>query len=124
MADESEEVNTAVEDVEANQQSEEVPEAEPSGECPGSDAPEAAETTAAAPAPAPASDGGWSGPLLSLARRATETISSGVSYAAAPRNHSQSSAASSPTDKEPENEVSTTGKKLPGLTRLLATLGG
>uniref|UniRef100_A0A8D0CX28 RUN and FYVE domain containing 1 n=1 Tax=Sander lucioperca TaxID=283035 RepID=A0A8D0CX28_SANLU len=89
MADEAGEVNTAVEDGEAKQQLDEpeVSETAPDCESGGSDRQERTEK----PAPA-AAESSWSAPILSLARKATETISSGVSYAAAPRNPSQGSA--------------------------------
>ncbi|XP_059201889.1 RUN and FYVE domain-containing protein 1 [Centropristis striata] len=111
MADEAGEVNTATEDGEAKQLDEpEVSEAAPQGESGGSDEQEPAEK----PAPA-AAESSWSAPILSLARKATETISSGVSYASAPRNPSQAPAASSTADKEPENDLNNTSKKLPVL---------
>ncbi|KAM3612213.1 uncharacterized protein V6R79_004763 [Siganus canaliculatus] len=114
MADETGEVNTAVEDGEAEQQVDEpeVFEAAAADESGGSDAPEPAEK--ASPA---ATDNSWSAPLLSLARKATETISSGVSYAAAQRNPSQGSAVSSPTEREPENDVNSSSTKLPVLPK-------
>ncbi|KAI3351898.1 hypothetical protein L3Q82_020726 [Scortum barcoo] len=124
MADESEEVNTAAEDGEATQHTdEEVSAAAEEGESGSSDgqdrpeqpAPVPASAPAPAPvpasAPAPAPDSSWSAPILSMARKATETISSGVSYAAAPRKPS----VSSPTEKEPENDLNNTAKKLPVL---------
>uniref|UniRef100_A0A668ASU0 RUN and FYVE domain containing 1 n=1 Tax=Myripristis murdjan TaxID=586833 RepID=A0A668ASU0_9TELE len=52
----------------------------------------------------PVAESSWSAPILSLARKATETISSGVSYGAALRHPSTGSTASSPTEKEPEND--------------------
>lgn len=111
MAAEAGEVNTAVEDGEAKQQLDgpEVSEAAPDGESGGSDEQQPAQE----PAPA-ATESSWSAPILSLARKATETISSGVSYAAAPRNPSQGSAVSSPVEKESENELNNTSKMLPG----------
>lgn len=116
MADEAGEVNTAVEDTDAKQQQDEpqVSGAATDGEAGDSDAQSPAEK----PSPA-AAESTWSAPILSLARKATETISSGVSYAAAPRKSTQGSAASSPTEKEPENHVSNTCKKLPGMLWLL-----
>ncbi len=74
-----------------------------------SDGPDHAEKSAPA-----AAENSWSAPLLSLARKATETISSGMSYAAAPRNPSQGSAPSSPTEQEPEKDFNNTPRKLPG----------
>ncbi|XP_031175159.2 RUN and FYVE domain-containing protein 1 [Sander lucioperca] len=113
MADEAGEVNTAVEDGEAKQQLDEpeVSETAPDCESGGSDRQERTEK----PAPA-AAESSWSAPILSLARKATETISSGVSYAAAPRNPSQGSAVSSPTERESENDFNNTSKKLPVLS--------
>ncbi|XP_049441317.1 RUN and FYVE domain-containing protein 1 [Epinephelus fuscoguttatus] len=112
MADEAGEVNTAVEDSEAEQQLDEpeVSEAAPEAESGSSDGQERTEK----PAPA-ATENSWSAPILSLARKATETISSGVSYAAAQRHPSQGSAPSSPLEKEPENELNNTSRKLPVL---------
>uniref|UniRef100_A0A671U8W9 RUN and FYVE domain containing 1 n=1 Tax=Sparus aurata TaxID=8175 RepID=A0A671U8W9_SPAAU len=112
MADEAGEVNTAVEDGEAelHQDEPEVSEPDIVGDAGGSHEPEPPEKT-----PQPPAESSWSAPLLSLARKATETISSGVSYAAAPRNPSQGSAASSPAEREPENDLNSTSKKLPVL---------
>lgn len=112
MDDEAGEVNTVVEDGEAGEQRDEpeVSKAETDGEFGGSDGLDRNEKST----PAAAAENSWSAPLLSLARKATETISSGVSYAAAPRNPSQGSAASSPTEREPENDLNNTSKKLPG----------
>ncbi|CAN9514834.1 unnamed protein product [Ophioblennius macclurei] len=106
MADEAGEVNTAVED---REEKEEEDEAEASGAAEEGepDEPERSEPSGAAPS--------WSAPILSLARKATETISSGMSYAAAPRKASQGSAVSSPTDKEPDNDLNSTSKILPVL---------
>ncbi|XP_061783850.1 RUN and FYVE domain-containing protein 1 [Nerophis lumbriciformis] len=61
----------------------------------------------------PLVESSWSAPLLSLARKATETISSGVSYASARGNSAHGSAASPTAEKEPESELNSTGKKLP-----------
>uniref|UniRef100_A0A8D3D0G1 RUN and FYVE domain containing 1 n=1 Tax=Scophthalmus maximus TaxID=52904 RepID=A0A8D3D0G1_SCOMX len=74
MADEAVEVNTAVGDVESKQQPHEpeVSGAETDCEAGDSDGP------ARAARPTPAAENTWSAPLLSLARKATETISSGV----------------------------------------------
>ncbi|XP_061690642.1 RUN and FYVE domain-containing protein 1 [Syngnathoides biaculeatus] len=60
-----------------------------------------------------ASESSWSAPLLSLARKATETLTSGVSYAPVPRNSGHDSAESSAAEKEPETELNSAGKKLP-----------
>uniref|UniRef100_A0AAQ5XHX9 RUN and FYVE domain containing 1 n=1 Tax=Amphiprion ocellaris TaxID=80972 RepID=A0AAQ5XHX9_AMPOC len=109
MADEAGEVNTAVEGREEKQQQDELQVSGPAadGEPEGSDGQDRTETEALA-----AAESSWSAPILSLARKATETISSGMSYAAAPR---KSSSASSPTEKEPESDLSSTSKKLPVL---------
>ncbi|XP_069553045.1 RUN and FYVE domain-containing protein 1 isoform X2 [Brachyistius frenatus] len=112
MADEAGEVNTAVEDREEKQQLDESEVSTPAtdGEPDGSDGQGCMEKSAPA-----AQDNSWSAPILSLARKATETISSGMSYASAPRKSSQGAAVSSPTDKEPENDIDSTSKKLPVL---------
>lgn len=105
MADEAEEVNTPAEDGNTGQQVQgtEVSEAEKNSQFCSSDGPDPGEK------PAPAStEHSWSAPLLSFARKATETISSGVSYAATPRNPAQGAAASSPTNTLPENDINYT----------------
>lgn len=107
MADEAGEVNTAAEDGKPGQHLDEhevvkVETDSQFGRKDGSD-----RTERSVPAGAEHS---WSAPLLSLARKATETISSGVSYAAAPRNPSQGSNASSPTEKDSENDLNNTPK--------------
>lgn len=111
MADEAGEVNTAVEDGEAKQQQNEPEVSEPATDGESGDGDGEGRTEKSAPA---APENSWSAPILSLARKATETISSGVSYAAAPRKPSQGSAVSSPTEKEPENDLGSTSTKLPG----------
>lgn len=110
MADEAGEVNTLVQDGEAGEPRDElqVSKAEVDAEFGSSDGPERTERSS------PATENSWSAPLLSLARKATETISSGVSYAGGLRNPSQGSTASSPTEIEPENNLNSTAKKLPG----------
>lgn len=108
MADEAEEVNTPVEDGDTVQllQETEVSEAEKNEEFRSSNRPDPREK------PSPAStEHSWSAPLLSLARKATETISSGVSYAATPRNPTQGSAASSPTNTLSENDLNYTSNQ-------------
>ncbi|XP_068570594.1 RUN and FYVE domain-containing protein 1 isoform X2 [Cebidichthys violaceus] len=109
MADEAGEVNTAVEGSEPKQQLDEpqVSEAVPDDESDDSDGQDRTENPAPVPAAAASS---WSAPILSLARKATETISSGVSYAAAQR-----SAASAPTELESNNDLNNTSKTLPVL---------
>lgn len=117
MADEAGEVNTLVRDGEAGEQRDElqVSKAETDAEFGGSDGPERTERSS------PATENSWSAPLLSLARKATETISSGVSYAGGLRNPSVGSTASSPTEMEPENNLNNTSKKLPGTLCLFVT---
>lgn len=107
MADEAEEVNTAADDGDAALplQETEVSEAETNGEFRSSDWPD----PGSKPSPASA-EHSWSAPLLSLARKATETISSGVSYATTPRNPAQGSAASSPTTALCENDLYTSNQ--------------
>lgn len=59
-----------------------------------------------APIDKPVTESNWSTPILSLARKATETISSGVSYGAAFRNATSSgSATSSPTCPTKQNST-------------------
>lgn len=108
MADEAEEVNTPAEDGVTVQQLQEtkVSKAEKNEEFESSDRPDRGEK----PSPAP-TEHSWSAPLLSLARKATETISSGVSYAAAPRNPTQGSAASSPTNTLSQNDLNYTSNQ-------------
>lgn len=112
MADEAEEVNTVAEDGGADEQKNEVDASthETEGELGCHDGPDRTEKF---PATA-AAENSWSAPLLSLARKATETISSGVNYAASQRNPPQGSAMSSPTEKEAENDVDNASKRLPG----------
>lgn len=113
MADEAEEVNTVTEDGEAGEQKNESESStdETQGDLECHDVPD---RTDMFPTTAPA-ENSWSAPLLSLARKATETISSGVNYAASQRNPSQGSAVSIPTENEPENDVGNFSKRLPGL---------
>ncbi|KAK2849346.1 hypothetical protein Q5P01_009180 [Channa striata] len=108
MADEAGEVNTAVRDGEAKPQ---LGEAQDSGAASDESGNDDGHGRKEKTTPAAAAENSWSAPILSLARKATETISSGVIYAQ--RNHSQGSAVSSPTDKEPENDPSGAAKKLP-----------
>lgn len=119
MADQTLEVNTAVEDhVEKPDPGEQevsgpATDDEPTGtQC--RDPPENTHPAAA--------ESGWSAPILSLARKATETISSGMSYAAAPRKASQDSAVASAGEKEAENDLNSTAEKLPGKLKLFQTL--
>ncbi|XP_029961326.1 RUN and FYVE domain-containing protein 1 isoform X2 [Salarias fasciatus] len=106
MADEAGEVNTAVEDLEEKQEEDEAEESGAAEER-EPDGPERSEESGSAHS--------WSAPILSLARKATETISSGMSYAAAPRKSSQGSAACSPTEDEPGTDLNSTSKILPVL---------
>ncbi|XP_027864532.1 RUN and FYVE domain-containing protein 1 [Xiphophorus couchianus] len=110
MADQTLEVNTAVED---HVEKPEPGEQEVSGlatddEPTGSQCRDPPENTHPA-----AAENSWSAPILSLARKATETISSGMSYAAAPRKASQDSAVVSASEKEAENDLNSTAEKLP-----------
>ncbi|XP_029021485.1 RUN and FYVE domain-containing protein 2 [Betta splendens] len=107
MADETGEVNTVLEDGEAKPQLDE-PEVSRLALDGESDGHGLADKSVPVPP-----ENSWSAPILSLARKATETISSGVSYVAAPRRASQGSAASSPTESIPENDFMRTAKKLP-----------
>ncbi|KAF3693731.1 RUN and FYVE domain-containing protein 1 Rab4-interacting protein [Channa argus] len=108
MADEVGEVNTAVRDGEAKSHLGEAQESGVTSEVESVNSDGHGRTAKTAPA-----ENSWSAPILSLARKATETISSGVSYAAAPRNPLQASSGSSRTNTEPENDLSNTAKKLP-----------
>lgn len=112
MADEAEEVNTVADDGGAGEQTNEseasTDESRGNLEC--HDVPDRTEKFSATAA----AENSWSAPLLSLARKATETISSGVNYASSQRNSSQGSAVSSPTENEPENDVGNFSKRLPG----------
>ncbi|XP_028314837.1 RUN and FYVE domain-containing protein 1 [Gouania willdenowi] len=111
MADETEEVNIAAQDQNSQENSQDEPEApepttdgEPGGgsqeeECPDQHA-------------LPAAENHWSVPILSLARKATETISSGMSYAAAPRKVSHGPASCSGSDGGSEKDVNGTSSKL------------
>lgn len=108
MADEAGEVNTPADDGDAIQQLQgtEVSETETNGEFCSSDRPDSGEK------PSPAStEHSWSAPLLSLARKATETISGGVSYAATQRNPTQGSAPSSPTNTLSEHDLNYTANQ-------------
>ncbi|CAI5651703.1 RUN and FYVE domain-containing protein 1 [Oreochromis niloticus] len=111
MADEAGEVNTAVTERDEKQEQDEPKVLGPAtnGEPDGGSEQDWTER----PAPQVAEENSWSAPLLSLARKATETISSGISYAAVQRKPSQGSAASSPTENEAESDLSNSAKKLP-----------
>uniref|UniRef100_A0A8C7YQE2 RUN and FYVE domain containing 1 n=1 Tax=Oryzias sinensis TaxID=183150 RepID=A0A8C7YQE2_9TELE len=74
-----------------------------------------AEQDAAGISPSVAAENSWSAPIFSLARKASETISHGMSYAAAPRKLSHGSSASSSNEKESENDTSGSSKILPVL---------
>lgn len=77
-----------------------------------------AEQDAAGKPPSVAAENSWSAPIFSLARKASETISHGMSYAAAPRKLSHGSSASSSNEKEFENDTSGSSKILPGRLQL------
>ena len=119
MADEAGEVNTAVGDGDARRPSDEPGVSGAAAGVGSGDGEGSGRTENPAPA---APESAWSAPILSLARKATETISSGVSYAVAPRNPSQGSAASPPTEREPENDLGSASKKLPGRSLLCLPL--
>ncbi|KAK5611818.1 hypothetical protein CRENBAI_009520 [Crenichthys baileyi] len=109
MADQTLEVNTAVEDHVEKPEPEEsdvsgpATEDEPDGgQC--RDSPKKSHPAAA--------ESSWSAPILSLARKATETISSGMSYAAAPRKASQDSAVASSSYKEAGNHLNSSSENL------------
>lgn len=107
MADQTLEINTTAEDPVAKQQVDEAEvsgpaaQGEPDGGCDVRNSPEKS---------SPAADSSWSAPILSLARKATETISGGMSYAAAPRKPSLGS------ELEPENNLTNTPKKFTGIS--------
>ncbi|KAM3866897.1 RUN and FYVE domain-containing protein 1 [Diretmus argenteus] len=106
MADEAEETNTAVADGDAKQ-----PE-EPEVLGVETDVHERGQKEK------PVAESSWSAPILSLARKATETISSGVSYGAALRSPTSGSAACSPAERSSENDPSSSSsssKRLPVL---------
>ncbi|XP_068440798.1 RUN and FYVE domain-containing protein 1 isoform X2 [Clinocottus analis] len=118
MADEAGEVNTAVEESKETQQFDEpeVSETAPDGEYGDSGGRDRTETPPPPPpaASAPA-ESSWSAPIMSLARKATETISSGVSYAAAQSRPSLGSAASAPAERESGPDLNNASKTLPVL---------
>ncbi|CAB1324905.1 unnamed protein product [Coregonus sp. 'balchen'] len=100
MADGVGETNTAAEESEAKEEEPKVLEVLPDSHPVGISSDEEA------PKDKPATESNWSTPILSLARKATETISSGVSYRAALRNATSSaSAASSPTSPTIQNST-------------------
>ena len=105
MADEAAEINTAPEDGEAKQTEHEVLEVSPENKDPVDEQVQNDE---------PVTESTWTAPIFSLARKATETISSGVSYSAALRNSTSLSSLSPATDKPPEND-SSRAKMLTGL---------
>lgn len=111
MADQTLEVNTAVEDhVEKSEPGEpEVSVLETDNEPDGSHDRYSPEDTHSA-----AGGSSWSAPILSLARKATETISSGMNYAAAPRKPSRDFSIGSPSEKEAESDLNSTSEKCPG----------
>uniref|UniRef100_A0A4W5NST0 RUN and FYVE domain containing 1 n=1 Tax=Hucho hucho TaxID=62062 RepID=A0A4W5NST0_9TELE len=99
MADEVRETNTVAEESDVKEEPnvlEVLPDSHPVG----------ISSDEEAPIDKPATESNWSTPILSLARKATETISSGVSYRAALRNATSSgSAASSPTSPTKQNST-------------------
>ncbi|XP_029627640.1 RUN and FYVE domain-containing protein 1-like isoform X2 [Salmo trutta] len=100
MADGVSETNTAAEESDAKEEDPKVLEVLPDSHPVGVSSDE--ETSK----DKPATESNWSTPILSLARKATETISSGVSYGAAFRNATSSgSATSSPTCPTKQNST-------------------
>ncbi|XP_029579325.1 RUN and FYVE domain-containing protein 1 isoform X1 [Salmo trutta] len=99
MADEVRETNTVAEKSDVKEETkvvEVLPDSHPVG----------ISSDEEAPIDKPVTESNWSTPILSLARKATETISSGVSYGAALRNATSSgSAASSPTSPNKQNST-------------------
>ncbi|XP_052343893.1 RUN and FYVE domain-containing protein 1-like isoform X2 [Oncorhynchus keta] len=89
MADGVSETNTAAEESDAKEEDPKVLEVLPDSHPVGVSSNE--ETSK----DKPATESNWSTPILSLARKATETISSGVSYGAALRNATSSGSAAS-----------------------------
>ncbi|XP_064829300.1 RUN and FYVE domain-containing protein 1-like isoform X2 [Oncorhynchus masou masou] len=89
MADGVSETNTAAEESDAKEEDPKVLEVLPDSHPVGVSSDE--ETSK----DKPATESNWSTPILSLARKATETISSGVSYGAALRNATSSGSAAS-----------------------------
>ena len=104
MADGVEETNTAVEESDSTQPEADVLEV-PADNGVNSDAEDQKAK--------PVAESNWSAPILSLARKASETISSGVNYGAALRNVTAGSTVSSPVKENSENETST-NTKFPG----------
>ncbi|KAL0973828.1 hypothetical protein UPYG_G00211730 [Umbra pygmaea] len=98
MADEVVEINTAVRENEAKEEEPEVLEVLPDSHPVGISSDEEGQKDK------PAVESNWSTPILSLARKASETISSGVIYGATFRNTtSSSSSAGSPTNPSQHN---------------------
>ncbi|XP_017282174.1 RUN and FYVE domain-containing protein 1 [Kryptolebias marmoratus] len=103
MADQPLEVNTAAEELVDEQRADEAEVSGPAAQDePGGGSNGRGSAGTSSPA---AAENSWSAPILSLARKATETISSGMSYAAAPRKPSQGS------KQEPENGLNNTPRK-------------
>ncbi|KAK7922105.1 hypothetical protein WMY93_009007 [Mugilogobius chulae] len=109
MADDTKEVNTAVEQSKQEPNYLEVSRDAADGEAAHEDSHAEHEDTSTSPVQS------WSAPLLSLARKATETISGGVIASTAPRNSAQESAVSSPTENQSLNDVISSARKLPVL---------
>ncbi|XP_042181901.1 RUN and FYVE domain-containing protein 1 isoform X2 [Oncorhynchus tshawytscha] len=89
MADGVSETNTAAEESDAKEEDPKVLEVLPDSHPVGVSSDEQTSKDK------PATESNWSTPILSLARKATETISSGVSYGAALRNATSSGSAAS-----------------------------
>ncbi|XP_041703605.1 RUN and FYVE domain-containing protein 1 isoform X1 [Coregonus clupeaformis] len=113
MADEVRETNTAAEESDVKEQESKVLEVIPDSHPVGISSDEEA------PKDKPATESNWSTPILSLARKATETISSGVSYGAALRNAKSSgsavSSATSPTKQNSTENDTHTNQYLPAV---------
>ncbi|XP_072293903.1 RUN and FYVE domain-containing protein 1 [Eucyclogobius newberryi] len=110
MADDTEEVNTAVEESKQESNNLDVSRDAADGEAVAGDSPAEPEDTASVPGQSV-----WSAPLLSLARKATESLSGGgVISSVALKNSAQGSAVSSP-DNQSLNDVINAARKLPVL---------
>ncbi|KAJ0044189.1 hypothetical protein NL108_005218 [Boleophthalmus pectinirostris] len=113
MADDTEEVNTAVEHNESKQESNHV---EVSQDTADGETVEGGSHAELQDTASTLVQNSWSAPLLSLARKATESISGGVISSAAPKNNGQGSTLSSPTENQSQNDVINSARKLPVLT--------
>ncbi|KAJ0003003.1 hypothetical protein NQD34_008152 [Periophthalmus magnuspinnatus] len=112
MADDTAEVNTAVEHNESKQESNHL---EVSQDTTDGEADEGSSDAEPENPPSTPVQSSWSAPLLSLARKATETISGGVISSVTPKNSDQGSAPSTPTENQSQNDVINSARKLPVL---------